>query len=165
MNDDYKQLIDMALDAKDFKWAKELVEKSKEKPIEKTDAEMYFDIMDKSEIINKIHSLMHEISERYSYFNKLYKEYYKKKISEKELRNRIHNKLITYSFQELEEIHYMHKMFSNSNCEWSEYKVGEIIHEEFLKIKYPEGHDIGEDVKKILGQILDDSLKDEDGNE
>lgn len=91
-----------------------------------------------SEIIQEMRTLMNKISEKVRYFNDLYQANYRGKITKDEMMNGIREKISTFSDIELEEYNEMCKMFSETNCEWSEYEVGEIIHNEIIKIWYPD---------------------------
>lgn len=98
----------------------------------------YLELEKESEIIQQCQSILEKISQKFETFTNEYVKMNNKEITSEELRKRIHNKLLEMSDSERYEYHFLCKMLSKTNCWWIEYEVGKIIHEEYLKILYPE---------------------------
>jgi hypothetical protein len=91
-----------------------------------------------SEMMTKIRELKAKISQRFEYFNNLYKDMHFKRITEEKFYEKLREKINTLTDNEMEEYNEMWSMLSTKNCEWSEYAVGEIVHEELIKKWCPE---------------------------
>lgn len=63
---------------------------------------------------------------------------HKNEITEEELRKSYYDKLIRLSKLEQLEYNEMAKMLSTSNCWYATYHAGRIVHDELIKIWYPE---------------------------
>jgi hypothetical protein len=102
------------------------------------EVELYDRLMEESEIIQNIRNIMSEIENKYSIFNEIYKRYYRNKISELDMYKEIREVLNYFTKQQLIEYNEMWKMFSTFNCGHSSYSVAQIVHNEIMKIWYPE---------------------------
>lgn len=94
--------------------------------------------MNNTELVKISHELINNIEEAIKDFVSIYSAFYfKKSISEDEMRQQIRELLLPYNREELIEYNEMCKMFSDSNCGYIEFMTGRIIHEEIIKILYP----------------------------
>lgn len=96
------------------------------------------DTYKQSEILQKIDDLLEMIVDKFSYFNQLYLDNYKELISEDEMIKKIKEKIETFSDIEWEEYNEMTTMLSKTNCCWSLYRTGELVHKLLMEQKYPD---------------------------
>jgi hypothetical protein len=86
--------------------------------------------------INKCKDLLREISvtlKNFGFVDK-YFEYKEDKITKEELENYFYDTLIKLDEYRRHDLNELSKMLSSSNCGWYEYKIGEIIHNQLIKI-------------------------------
>lgn len=96
------------------------------------------DTYKQSEILQKIDDLLEMIVDKFSYFNQLYLDNYKELISEDEMIKKIKEKIETFSDIEWKEYNEMQKMLLETNCCWSLYKTGRLVHKLLMEQKYPD---------------------------
>lgn len=98
----------------------------------------YFEIAERSEIIQKMNDVMTEIENKFECFVEKYREFVNGSITNDELIEFIKNKVYELNEEELVEYNYMNKFLSTKNCDWMLYKVGEIVHNEIIRKWYPD---------------------------
>lgn len=93
--------------------------------------------MTNKEIAEKAKSVMHDIVKTMEGFTEIWQSFYRKLITESEMKSQIHNKLSGKSQEELTEYNDMCKMFSETNCGFHEFMAGRAVHEVIMEILYP----------------------------
>ena len=93
--------------------------------------------MTNKEIIERANSVMRDIAEAMEGFTEIWQSFYRKLITESEMKDQIHNKLRGKSRKELVEYNNMCTMFSETNCGFHEFMAGRVVHEVIMEILYP----------------------------
>ena len=96
-----------------------------------------------TEFRGKCYKVLRDISDTFRKlgFTGKYHEYYKKNISKAEICDYIKSVLLGLDEYTRHDLNYMWAMLSSKNCWHIEYDVGELIHNELMKIWYPEDYD------------------------
>jgi len=100
---------------------------------------MEFDF-NQTDYIKEMHKITNDISVVFKPYSELYIKFNKNEIGEIELRKSFRNMLLELSYDEQQNMNERHKMLSTSNCWCIDYHTGNIIHEELIKIWYPDGY-------------------------
>lgn len=93
--------------------------------------------MTNKEIVEKANSVMRDITEAMKGFTDIWKSFYKKSITESEMKSQVHNKLKGKSRKELVEYNNMCTMFSETNCGFHDFMAAQVVHEVIMEILYP----------------------------
>jgi len=94
----------------------------------------YFDVLEKSEIVQRCYTLLNEISNKFNIFKEVLDRKFAGHINEMQMREEIREIIMSMDKDELIILNEIGKMFSMSNCDWRDYEVRQIIHEEYIKI-------------------------------
>jgi len=94
--------------------------------------------MNNTEIVKLSHELINCIEDNIKEYVDIYLQYRKQEIDAYQMSDKMRENLIKYTKEELIEFNEMCKMFSNCNCGANEYYTGQIMHEEIIKLLYPE---------------------------
>jgi len=94
--------------------------------------------MNNTEIVKLSHELINCIEDNIKEYVDIYVQYIKQEINTYQMSDKMREKLIVYTKEELIEFNEMCKMLSTNNCGAREYYTGRIMHEEIIKILYPE---------------------------
>jgi len=90
--------------------------------------------------IKKCNDLLQEISttlKNLGFVDK-YFEHNEGKITEEELTSYFHDILVELDEYKRHDLNELSKMLTPSNCSWYEYRIGKIIHNQLIKIWYPD---------------------------
>ena len=96
--------------------------------------------MNNTEIIKLSHKLINCIEDNIKEYVDIYLQYTKQEIDAYQMGDKMKEKLTKYTRKELIEFNEMCKMLSTNNCGAREYHTGRIMHEEIMKILYPEDY-------------------------
>ena len=85
---------------------------------------------------NNLSSEMSTILKNFGFTEK-YLDFYRGKIPKEELITYVRNTLENLDEYTRHDLNHLWSMLSDKNCGWFEYKIGEIIHDQLMKIWYP----------------------------
>lgn len=90
---------------------------------------------------NKCNEIVSEISNTFKNlgFTDMYFEYWKNhKYSLDEINQYIHDTLLNLDEFKRHDLNHMWTMLSEKNCWWIDYRIGDLVHKQLMRIWYPE---------------------------
>lgn len=94
----------------------------------------YFEVLEKSEIVQRCYNLLNEISAKFNIFKEILDRKTSGLITEAQMKKEIRETLLTMDKDEIMILNEIGKMFSTSNCDWRDYEVRKYVHEEYMNL-------------------------------
>jgi threonyl-tRNA synthetase len=92
-----------------------------------------------TQFIHKCEELLNEIQTTFKNFGFTEKhiDYHSGLITKEELEQYIYDTLLNLDEYKRHDLNQMHKMLSTVNCGYQDYEIGQIVHEQLIKIWFP----------------------------